>query len=69
MSGKPQGFPVMYLGETDGTKKCQFRDIHHAGEIVEKKLDAIEQLQKIKDYANELLDFLMRWNRGDKTAL
>jgi len=40
-----------------------------AGEIVEKKLDAIEQLQKINDYANELLDLLMRWNRGDEEAL
>jgi AcrR family transcriptional regulator len=43
--------------------------LHHAGEIVEKKLDAIEQLQKINDYANELLDLLMRWNRGDESAL
>jgi len=43
--------------------------LHHAGEIVEKKLDAIGQLQKINDYANELLDLLMRWNRGDKEAL
>jgi len=43
--------------------------LHHAGEIVEKKLDAITQLQKINDYANELLDLLMRWNRGDEEAL
>ena len=43
--------------------------LHHAGEIVEKKLDAIGQLQKINDYANELLDLLMRWNRGDNEAL
>jgi predicted TIM-barrel fold metal-dependent hydrolase len=43
--------------------------LHHAGEIVEKKLDAIGQLQKINDYANELLDLLMRWNRGDEVAL
>jgi AcrR family transcriptional regulator len=43
--------------------------LHHAGEIVEKKLDAIKQLQKINDYANELLDLLMRWNRGDEAAL
>jgi AcrR family transcriptional regulator len=43
--------------------------LHHAGEIVEKKLDAIAQLQKINDYANELLDLLMRWNRGDGEAL
>ena len=43
--------------------------LHHAGEIVEKKLDAIGQLQKINDNANELLDLLMRWNRGDEAAL
>jgi hypothetical protein len=43
--------------------------LHHAGDIVERKIDAIEQLQKINDYANELLDLLMRWNRGDAVAL
>lgn len=43
--------------------------LHHAGETVEKKLDAIAQLQKINDYANELLDLLMRWNRDDEEAL
>ncbi len=34
--------------------------LHHAGEIVEKKLDVITQLQKINDFANERLDLLMR---------
>ena len=43
--------------------------MHHAGEIVEKKINAIEQLQKINDYANELLNLLMRWDRGDEEAL
>lgn len=43
--------------------------LRHAGEIVEKRLDAIDQIKKINDYANELLDLLMRWNRGDNTAL
>ncbi len=43
--------------------------LHDAGQIVEKKLDAIGQLQKINDNANELLDLLMRWNRGDEGAL
>ncbi len=43
--------------------------LHHAGEIVEKKLDTVEQLQKINDYAKELLDLLMRWNRRDEEAL
>jgi AcrR family transcriptional regulator len=43
--------------------------LHDAGKIVERKLDTIEQLQKINDYANELLDLLMRWNRGEQEAL
>ena len=38
-------------------------------EIVDHKIDALEQLQKINDYANELLDLLMRWNRGENEAL
>jgi len=38
-------------------------------EIVERKIDALEQLYKINTYANELLDLLMRWNRGDQEAL
>lgn len=43
--------------------------LHDAGKVVEKKLDAVAQLQKINDNANELLDLLMRWNRGDEEAL
>ena len=38
-------------------------------EIVERKIDALDQLHKINSYANELLDLLMRGNRGDKEAL
>jgi transcriptional regulator with XRE-family HTH domain len=43
--------------------------MENAGRIVDKNLNAIEQLQKINDYANEILDLLMRWNRGDDEAL
>ena len=43
--------------------------LHHAGEIVEKKLDAIEQLQKINESANEILSQAMRRLRGEKDAL
>ena len=43
--------------------------LENAGRVVDKNLNAVEQLQKINDYANELLDLLMRWNRGDKEAL
>jgi hypothetical protein len=37
--------------------------------IVSKHLDAIGQLQKINQNANELLDLCMRWQRGDEEAL
>jgi predicted transcriptional regulator len=43
--------------------------LHHVDEVVAKKINAIEQLQKINTYAHELLDLLMRWNRGDDEAL
>lgn len=36
---------------------------------VDRKIDAMAQLGRINDNANEILDLLMRWNRGDKTAL
>lgn len=38
-------------------------------EIVDRKLDAVDQLQKINEYANELLDLCMAWGRGDDAAL
>ena len=38
-------------------------------QVVDRKIDAMEQLQKVNDYANEILDLLMAWNRGDETAL
>jgi len=38
-------------------------------EIVDHKIDAIEQLTRINEYANEILDLLMRWNRGEDEAL
>jgi hypothetical protein len=40
-----------------------------AHKVVGKHLDAVGQLQRINEYANELLDLLMRWNRGDDQAL
>jgi len=43
--------------------------LENAHKVVERNLDTIEQLQKINSYANELLDLLMRWNRGDEGAL
>ncbi len=34
-----------------------------------REINIVEQLQKINLAANELLDILMRWNRGDDEAL
>jgi len=38
-------------------------------QCVDQKLDAVAQLQKINEYANELLDLCMAWGRGDDVAL
>lgn len=43
--------------------------LENAHRVVDQNLDAVEQLQKINEYANELLDLLMRWNRGEDEAL
>ncbi len=47
--------------------KCATLEAGH--KIVNANLDTLGQLQKINDYANELLDLLMRWSRGDQKAL
>ena len=43
--------------------------LESAHKVVAEHLDTIGQLQKINQNANELLDLLMRWNRGDPEAL
>ena len=78
-SGKSQKEVAQLFGVTAGAiskaKKelnlCVVKNValENAGRVVDKNLNAVDQLQKINDYANELLDLLMRWNRGDKAAL
>jgi len=43
--------------------------IRAAHKIVDREINALDQLQKINRDANELLDLLMRWNRGEEDAL
>lgn len=38
-------------------------------QVVEQKLDTIQQLTKINTDANELLDLCMKWQRGDEAAI
>ena len=43
--------------------------IRAAHKIVDREINALDQLQKINRDANEMLDLLMRWNRGEDAAL
>ncbi|MGD0662165.1 MAG: helix-turn-helix domain-containing protein [Syntrophorhabdales bacterium] len=43
--------------------------LESAPKVVDKNLNAIDQLSKINAAANEILDLLMAWGRGDDTAL
>lgn len=40
-----------------------------APEVVERKLNAIDQLQTINDHANWLLNHVMKWIKGDDSAI
>ncbi|MGO9020188.1 MAG: hypothetical protein ACLQVJ_17765 [Syntrophobacteraceae bacterium] len=43
--------------------------IRSADKIVDREINALDQLQKINRDTNEVLDLLMRWNRGEDAAL
>lgn len=78
-SGKSGNECAHYFGVTKGAISQARKELNiaviknvaleSAPAVVEKNLNAVQQLQKINDYANELLDLLMRWNRGDNEAL
>ena len=78
-SGKSQKEAAQVFGVTEGAISKAVKGLNiaviknvaleNAHKVVDKNLNAVQQLQKINDYANELLDLLMRWNRGDKDAL
>ena len=77
--GKSQKEIAQFFGVTEGAISRAKRELNinvvkavgleRAHEVIDKNLDAISQLQKINSYANELLDLLMRWNRGEDEAL
>jgi hypothetical protein len=78
-AGKSQRQVAQVLGVTEGAVSKAKKELNinvvknvaleTAHRVVDKKLDTLAQLQKINDNANELLDLLMRWNRGDDEAL
>ncbi len=78
-AGKSQKEIAQVFGVTEGAVSKARKELNiavvknvsleRAHQVVEKNLNAVEQLQKINAHANEILDTLMRWNRGDKEAL
>jgi hypothetical protein len=78
-SGKSQKEVAQVFGVTEGAISKAMKDLNinvvrsvgleNAHRIVGKSLNAVDQLQKINDNANEILDLLMRWNRGDSDAI
>ena len=43
--------------------------MENAHRVVDKNLNAVDQLQKINDHANWLLDHVMKWVKGDNAAI
>ncbi len=78
-SGKTQRDCAKAFGVTEGAISQVKKELNinviknvaleNAHRVVDKNLNAIDQLQKINGYANELLDLLMKWQRGDGEAL
>lgn len=78
-SGKSQKEVAQLFGVTEGAISKAVKGLNiavvknvaleNAHKVVEKHLNTLDQLQKINAYANDLLDLLMRWNKGDKEAL
>ena len=77
--GKPQHEIAQHFGVTEGAISKAKKELNvavvknvaleSAHKVVDRHLDTIGQLQKINQNANELLDLLMRWSRGDQEAL
>lgn len=78
-TGKSQREIAQVFGVTEGAISKAKKELNisvvknvsleRAHEVVDKNINAVGQLQKINVYANELLDLLMQWNRGDEKAL
>jgi hypothetical protein len=78
-SGKTQKQCAIFFNVTEGAISQAKKELNinivknvaleRAHEVMGQNLDAVKQLYKINEAANEILDLLMRWNRGDKEAL
>ncbi len=77
--GKSQKEAAQYFQVTDAAISKAKKELNisvvknvaleNAHKVVTSHLDTVSQMQKINVAANELLDLLMRWGRGDEEAL
>jgi len=78
-AGKSVKQCAKFFGVTPGAISQHKKKLHvgvvknicmeNAARVVDKHLNAVDQLQKINGYANELLDLCMKWVNGDDEAL
>jgi transcriptional regulator with XRE-family HTH domain len=78
-AGKSQTDIAKYFGVTESAISQAKKELNvavvknvaleNAHEIVNREINALDQLGLINNHANELLDILMRWNRGEDQAL
>lgn len=78
-SGKTQRECAQVFGVTEGAVSKAKKELNinvvksvameNAHRVVDKNLNAVDQLQKINDHANWLLDHVMKWVKGDKAAI
>jgi len=78
-AGKAQKDIAQFFGVSEGAISKAKKDLNisvvknvaleNAHRVVDKSLNAIDQLGKINENANEILDALMRWQRGEDEAL
>jgi len=52
-----------------GLNNTKIVAIEAAGEVVVEALDSLSQIRKINNSANRILDLMMDWINGDKTAI
>jgi len=50
-------------------EKTKVAVLEKAHQYIQRDLNAIDQLQKVNEHANWMLDLLMRWQKGDPEAL
>lgn len=78
-AGVPQAEIARIFGVSRAAVCVRIRDVRgkttravvakKIAEVVDQKIDTLQQLRKVNRHANEMLDLLIRWQNGDPEAL